>query len=248
MDREGISSNSSTRILSKKGEGCGYRFNNWLWSAATLPKTPQIFMAVEVWQLQLQVEVCLILRIFSFPRPKQFPRQNIKTFFLSGTQYCSHTQLFSRSSRIYTPTHSHPAPLQQKVQHEGQRETPSWLCVPSHICTSPWTSQNLTFPPHKVGRRPNILPLGFWSSVVVGDEGKAIRKGPDPSLISTASAMTRAGTLFSPAFIQLLWLWRPHFPTCFFLQPAHTKEKSMESKSSPPKTEELFMKRKIFLI
>lgn len=64
-------------------------------------------------------------------------------------------------------------------------EAPLWPCLESHIHTSPWTSQNLTFPSHKVGRRPNILQLGFGSRLGVGDEGKAVQRGPNSSLVSS---------------------------------------------------------------
>lgn len=86
---------------------------------------------------------------------------------------------------MYTPTHPHSASLQPKVQQEGKTEAPLWPCKEVHIHTSPRTSQNLTFPSHKVGRRSNILQLGFGSHLGVGDEGKAVPRGPNSSLISS---------------------------------------------------------------
>lgn len=142
MDREGIPSNSNTRILSKKGEGCGYYFSNWLWSAATLPKTPQFFMAVEVWQLQLQVEVFLILRIFSFPRPKYFPRQNIKTFYQERNT--APTRRFSavlpgiiHPHTLIQPHYSKRYSMKARGRpHPGSASHPIFAQVPEHLRTS----------------------------------------------------------------------------------------------------------------
>lgn len=74
--------------------------------------------------------------------------------------------------------------------HSGPERSPTFTHVPEHLRTS------LSLP-HKVGRRPNIPQLGFGSPLGVGDEGEAVQRGPNSSLISTTS-FTDPRSLFCP--------------------------------------------------
>lgn len=217
---EGISSNSNTRILSQKGEAVAIQrpsslYGSWGAAVHTLAR-------------------CFLSWGFPAPVPQDFPRRNIKTVCVIGTQTCSHTH--SRFSALL-PGCIHPHILTQplcskRYSRKARKRPPLWPCKEVHIHTSPWTSQNLTFPSHKVGRRSNILQLGFGSHLGVGDEGKAVPRGPNSSLISTTPHWPPVLSVLS-TLIQLLQLKKAARPTCCFFQPGHRKEKSMQSKSSP---------------
>ena len=143
MDREGISSNSNTRILPKKGEGCGCYFNSWFWSAATLPKTPQIFMAVEVWQLQLQVAFSLSWGVLASPDQTISQGKTLKRSFYQERSTAP-THRFSAVLPGFIHPHTLIQPRYSKrysmkargSPHPGSASHPIFAQVSEHLRTS----------------------------------------------------------------------------------------------------------------
>lgn len=120
-------------------------------------------------------------------------------------------------------------------------EAPLWPCMESHIHTSPCTSQNLTFPSHKVGR--GLTSYSLDSGAVQGWEMrvKLSREALTPASSAAHPSLTPVLSVLS-TLIQLLGLKKAARPNLLLLS---TRSQERKEHAKRIQSTELFAKRKI---